>query len=123
MLEPIKKYAVFTGRARRSEYWLFFVFYIAISFVMGFVDGILGTYDEVSGYGVLGGITVLGLLLPSIAVLVRRLHDINKSGWWALMSLVPILNLILLVFCCMDGTKGENRFGPDPKAEDRTAAP
>ena len=123
MLEPIKKYADFTGRARRSEYWLFSVFYIAICFVMGFVDGILGTYDDVSGYGVLGGVTLFGLLLPSVAVLVRRLHDINKSGWWALISLVPLLNLILLVFCCMDGTKGENRFGPDPKAEERPAAP
>ena len=84
---------------------------------MGFIDGIIGTYDGVSGYGVLGSITVLGLLLPSISVLVRRLHDADKSGWWVLLGFVPLGGLILLVFCCMDGTKGENRFGPDPKAE------
>jgi uncharacterized membrane protein YhaH (DUF805 family) len=119
MLDALKKYAVFSGRARRSEYWLFVVFYIVLSFVMGFIDGIMGTYDGVYGMGVLGAITVLGLLIPSIAVLVRRLHDTNKSGWWALLSLVPFVNLILLVFCCIDGTKGENRFGPDPKAEER----
>tara|TARA_B100000780_G_scaffold182067_1_gene127764 strand:+ start:226 stop:579 length:354 start_codon:yes stop_codon:yes gene_type:complete len=117
MFDAIRKYAVFSGRARRKEYWLFSVFYIGLIFVMMFTDVILGTYVIASGFGVLGSITVLGLLLPSISVLVRRLHDADKSGWWVLLGFVPLGGLILLVFCCMDGTKGENRFGPDPKAE------
>jgi len=100
---------------------LFFLFYIVVALVAGFPDGVIGTFDYRTGWGVLGTIATLGLLIPSIAVGVRRLHDTDKSGWWMLLSVVPIANLVLLVFFCLDGTKGENRFGPDPKADERVA--
>ena len=119
MLVALKKYAVFSGRARRSEYWLFFLFYLIVIFVTGFIDGILGTFDERSGYGILSGLSTAVLIIPLIAVLVRRLHDLDKSGWWALIIIVPIAGFVLLIFACMDGTHGANRFGPDPKASER----
>ena len=120
MFDAIKKYAVFSGRARRKEYWLFILLYFILIIVGSFIDGFMGMYDPVSGYGPISAIVTLGLLIPSIAVLVRRLHDIDKSGWWALLSLVPIANLVILVFMFFNGTVGENRFGPDPKAVEQT---
>jgi len=113
MFDALKKYAVFSGRARRKEYWLFFLFYTIVMIVVTFIDVVM--FDS----GVLIVLFLLGFSLPLIAVQVRRLHDSDKRGWWALMSIVPIANLILLVFFCMDGTHGANRFGPDPKASDR----
>ena len=109
------KYALFTGRARRKEFWQFQVVAFAISIVLMIVDGILGT-KTASGIGILGGIFSLAILLPNIGVLIRRLHDTDRSGWWALLGLVPIANIALLVFMFIQGTVGSNRFGPDPKA-------
>ena len=115
MFDALKKYAVFSGRARRQEYWLFILLYIILYVIAITIDLSTGMIDEVSGYGVFTGLLTLGFILPAIAVLVRRLHDIDKSGWWALLSIVPLVNLVLLVFACMDGTVGANRFGPDTK--------
>ena len=109
------KYALFTGRARRKEFWQFQVVAFAISSVLMIVDGILGT-KTASGIGILGGIFSLAILLPNIGVLIRRLHDTDRSGWWALLGLIPIANIALLVFMFIQGTVGSNRFGPDPKA-------
>ena len=109
------KYALFTGRARRKEFWQFQVVAFAISIVLMIVDGILGT-KTASGIGILGGIFSLAILLPNIGVLIRRLHDTDRSGWWALLGLIPIANIALLVFMFIQGTVGSNRFGPDPKA-------
>ncbi|MDP9142351.1 MAG: DUF805 domain-containing protein, partial [Pseudomonadota bacterium] len=81
-LDVLKKYAVFNGRARRQEYWMFYLFYIIVALVLGFVDGMLGTT------GVLGGIYLLATLLPLIGVSIRRLHDTDRSGWWLLIGLV-----------------------------------
>jgi len=103
-----KKYAVFSGRARRKEYWMFVLFNLIATFLLAFADVMLGLADE-SGNGVLGGIYGLAILVPSIAVAVRRMHDSNHSGWWIL---VPIVSLVLAL---MDGTRGPNRFGFDPK--------
>jgi len=119
MFDALRKYAVFSGRAKRKEYWLFTLLFIILEIVTVVIDGAMGTLDPMSGYGIISGLTTLGLLLPGIAVLVRRLHDIDQSGWWGLIALVPIANLVLLVFLCMDGTNGENRFGSDPKATER----
>jgi|SRR5690554_1828813 len=115
-LAVLKKYAVFSGRARRKEYWFFALFNIIISFVLGFIDGFVGTFSVDAGIGVLGGIYTLAILLPSIAVSVRRLHDTDRSGWWLLISLVPIIGVIvLLVFMIQDSKPGENRYGAYPK--------
>ncbi|MGB2518518.1 DUF805 domain-containing protein [Shewanella algae] len=105
----IKKYADFTGRARRTEYWMFTLFYIIFSLVVSAIDYALGTT-------VLGLIYSLGLLLPSIAVTARRLHDTDRSGWWQLLAFIPIIGwIVLLVFYCQDSEVGDNRFGSNPK--------
>jgi uncharacterized membrane protein YhaH (DUF805 family) len=110
-LGVLKKYAVFTGRARRAEYWYFFLANIIFSFGLGFMDGVLGLVDKTTGYGPLGSLYSLVVLVPSIAVGVRRMHDVGKSGWFLL---IPIYNLVLAV---TEGEKGENKYGPDPKVE------
>ena len=113
----LKKYAEFSGRARRAEYWYFVLFYVLIFFALSIVDGVAGTFDDEFGVGLLGGLFVLGTFIPSLAVTVRRLHDTDRSGWWILLNLVPLVGgIIVLVFTCLDGTSGDNRFGPNPKA-------
>lgn len=98
------------GRLNRAQYWAFFIIYIAASIVLGIVDGVLGTG------GILGGIFALLAIYSSFCVLIRRWHDRDKSGWWSLIALVPLVGAIwILVECgCLKGTDGENRFGPDP---------
>nr|WP_315229607.1 DUF805 domain-containing protein [uncultured Albidiferax sp.] len=115
-VEALKKYAVFSGRAQRSEYWYFFLFYVLISLALGIADGLAGSYNQHAGMGLLGGIFSIGMLLPSLGVSVRRLHDIDRSGWWLLIALVPVVGaIVLLVFCVRDSQPGTNRFGPNPK--------
>jgi uncharacterized membrane protein YhaH (DUF805 family) len=115
-LEVLRKYAVFTGRARRREFWTFTLISVIISIVLGIIDAVIGT-DYASGYGVLGTIYGLAVVIPSIAVGIRRLHDINRAGWWILIALIPIIGfIVLIVFYFTEGTRGDNRYGPDPKA-------
>jgi uncharacterized membrane protein YhaH (DUF805 family) len=110
MYKAIKKIVTFKGRAQREEYWLFTLFYSVVGFISRFMDG------NDRGNIVFFAIIIFALFIPSIAVTIRRLHDINKSGWWIFLSLIPFAGgLVLLIFFCFDGTKGENRFGPDPK--------
>ena len=110
-----KKYAEFSSRASRKEFWLFFLFYCIAVVVLSVIDGIVGTYDVESGYGVFSGIFTLVTLVPYLAVCVRRLHDTDRSGWWLLLCLVPLIGLIwFIVVCCLKGSDGENRFGADP---------
>ncbi len=112
----LKKYAVFGGRSRRREYWFFALFSTVIALVLALIDGALGTFDSSLGLGLLSGIYGVAILLPSIAVSVRRLHDIDRTGWWVLISLVPIIGaVVLLVFAVLDSTPGSNRYGPNPK--------
>jgi uncharacterized membrane protein YhaH (DUF805 family) len=116
-LEVLKKYTVFSGRSRRKEYWFFVLFNILISVVLAIIDGVLGTASKQGGVGVLGGLYSLAVLIPSIAVGVRRLHDSGKSGWWLLISFVPCVGVfVLLYFLVQDSQPGENQFGPSPKA-------
>ena len=116
-LKVLKQYAVFSGRARRKEYWFFVLFSVIISVVLGFIDSAIGTASKETGGGLLSGIYALAVLIPSIAVTVRRLHDTDRSGWWILIVLVPLIGwIVLLVFMVLDGTPGDNRFGPSPKA-------
>lgn len=112
----LTQYVGFSGRARRSEYWWFFLFSVLVSIVTSILDTALGTNFENSTNGVIGLIVSLALLLPSLAVAVRRLHDTDRSGWWILIGLIPIIGwIVLLVFYVQDGTAGPNRFGPSPK--------
>ncbi|MGR3484777.1 MAG: DUF805 domain-containing protein [Paracoccaceae bacterium] len=110
-----RHYADFGGRARRAEYWMFFLFYILIFIAAAIVDVILGLWSIQSGIGLLSGIVALAHFVPSIALGVRRLHDRDMSGWWMLLALVPLANLALLILFMLDGTAGPNRFGADPK--------
>ena len=103
-------YANFSGRARRAEYWYFFLFNVLISIGLAIVDSVLGTNS------VLGGIYSLAVLIPSIAVGARRLHDTGRSGWWLLIGLIPIIGaIVLLVFLVQDSSFDRNEYGPSPK--------
>lgn len=102
----LSKYVVFTGRARRSEFWWFVLFSILVNIVAGFIDYILGIQA-------LGFLAMLGLLLPSLGVAVRRLHDTDRSGWWILIGLIPLIGaIVLIVWYASEGSPGENRYGP-----------
>ena len=123
----MKNYLTFDGRARRTEYWMFVLFNALFCIAAIILDNLLGLNFSRTVYGVEVGMyygwiyTIDGLvvLLPNFAVGVRRLHDIGKSGWLLLVSLIPIVGgIILLVFMCTNGQKDENQYGPDPKGEE-----
>ena len=101
------QYVTFSGRAPRSEYWYWTLFTLIASIVAGILDGILGL-------GIIGALVSLGLFLPSLAVAIRRLHDIDRTGWWVLLAFTLIGIILLIVWDCTKGTAGPNRFGPDP---------
>lgn len=112
--EVLKKYAVFEGRARRKEYWMFMLFNIIIAFVLGLIDGMVGLSFGI--FGALSGLYSLAVLIPGIAVSVRRLHDTNRSGWYLLIGFIPIVGpIVVLVLMVLDSQPGDNRFGPNPK--------
>ena len=115
---PLKRYAEFTGRSRRKEYWMFTLLAIGIYIVASILDRIAGMNGMIAGrYGPITVLVALGLLVPSLAVSIRRLHDSDRSGWWLLLGLVPMVGeIIVLVFMVLKGTRGANRFGADPKA-------
>lgn len=122
-LSALKNYAVFSGRTRRRDYWMFVLFNIIFSIVASILDRLLGTnLTTPEGYvygGVISCIYSLAILIPSLAIVVRRLHDINKSGGWIFIFFIPIIGWIwLLILLCTAGTAGENRFGGDPIAEE-----
>lgn len=115
-LKALKKYADFTGRARRKEYWFFALFNIIFSVILGIIDGVIGTVTPEAGIGLLGGIYTLAVILPGLSVTVRRLHDTDRRGWWLLIALIPVIGgIVLLVFMVEDGTPGKNSFGANPK--------
>ena len=121
-----RKYVAFSGRSSRSEYWWWFLYIILTSIVVGVIEGALGlgtgTGETVDGGvsasfagGPLSIVWSLAHLLPGIALSIRRLHDLDRSGWWLLIGLVPLVGaIVLIVFFCTKGTTGQNRFGPDP---------
>ena len=112
-------YANFNGRARRKEYWMFTLFFLLFALLAGFVIGILSAVGETAAMIaiILAVIWYLAHLVPSLAVTVRRLHDTGKSGWFYLLALIPYIGgLIIFIFTVIDGDKGDNAYGPDPKA-------
>jgi len=114
--EVIKNYAVFNGRASRREYWMFVLVNLIVAFVLAFIDTAAGLVSA-AGYGLLSGIYTLAIIVPSIAVAVRRLHDTDRSGMWYFISLVPLIGPIaLLVFCVQESHVGMNQYGEFPEA-------
>ena len=114
-LEVLRKYAVFGGRARRKEYWMFALVYVVIYIALAIAERSFGLVSEL-GIGMLSMLYALLHILPSIAVGVRRLHDTGRSGWWLLIVLVPLVGPIaLIVFAVQDSEAGHNEYGPNPK--------
>ncbi|MFF8600195.1 DUF805 domain-containing protein [Streptomyces sp. NPDC015232] len=110
-LDVLKKYATFSGRARRKEYWMFTLFQILATIVLVLIDLLLSTLPLITV------VYALATVIPSLAVTVRRLHDTGRSGWWYFISLVPFVGaIILLVFECTEGQAHDNEYGPNPKA-------
>ncbi|MDX2706211.1 DUF805 domain-containing protein [Streptomyces sp. PA03-6a] len=108
-VDVLKKYAVFGGRARRTEYWMFALFNVVISIVLVLVGRAID-------FNFLQSVYALAVLLPGLGVAVRRLHDTGRSGWWILIALVPVVGaIVLLVFFCTEGQPSENQYGANPK--------
>jgi len=115
-LQVLKKYAEFGGRSRRKEYWMFALFNVIFLIVAIILDNVLGTTIGVLPYGVFYFLYALAVLLPGLAVGVRRLHDVGKSGWMMLIGLIPLIGAIwLLVLVCTDSQSGTNKWGENPK--------
>ncbi len=118
-----KNYFNFTGRARRSEYWFFFLYVILVEIVMVTIAGILGGNTANGGGNAIGGLIfgLLGLfylasIIPLLSLVFRRLHDSGRSAWWIFIGLVPLVGgILLLVWYCTPGTTGPNKYGADPK--------
>lgn len=103
-----KKYVCFEGRAGRAEFW----YWALVCFIINIV---LGVVDQIIGIGIFEGLFGLATLLPGIGVAIRRLHDTNRSGWWLLIGLIPIVGfIVLIIFYVQEGQKGANQYGPDP---------
>lgn len=115
-LKVLHQYADFNGRARRMEYWMFVLFNMMFAIIALVVDNIIGIAFEEIGYGPLHLIYCLAIVIPSIAVAARRLHDSGRSGWWILISFIPFIGGIwLLVLLLLESDPGDNEYGPNPK--------
>lgn len=110
-----KKYAQFNGRSRRKEYWSYVLVLGVVSMVLDLIGRLSGSLSVMSTISTIIGIIGLATLVPSIAVTIRRLHDTGRSGWFILISLIPLVGgIILLIFLCTD-SKPDNQYGPNPK--------
>lgn len=121
-----KRYTDFQGRSSRSEFWWVYLAFILCYIALMIVVGIVSVISDTLGYIVYGlfALASLAVLVPSIAISFRRLHDINKSAWWLLISLVPLVGgIVLLIFYVLPGTPGPNQFGPDPLGGEGSTAP
>jgi uncharacterized membrane protein YhaH (DUF805 family) len=117
-LKVLKNYVGFEGRARRKEYWMYTLFTIIALVVAMVLDNMFGLASE-GGIGPLYALYALATFLPGLAVSVRRLHDIGKSGWWILIGLIPLIGaIVLIVWAVTEGTRGSNAYGEDPKADE-----
>jgi uncharacterized membrane protein YhaH (DUF805 family) len=125
-MEVLKKYAVFNGRARRKEYWYYFLVNIIIAMVLGALTGIVSAAASNANSGSMSPVTSvfscisslysLAVLLPGLGVGIRRLHDTGRSGWWLLIGLIPLIGVIwMLVLMAQDSQPGDNQYGPNPK--------
>jgi uncharacterized membrane protein YhaH (DUF805 family) len=111
-----QRYFDFKARSTRAEYWWWSLFTIGVFFIALFIDGMTGTYNEDIGYGVLSGLFSLAIFIPDVALGIRRLHDINRTGWWILLWFVIVVGwIVLFVWSIEKGDKGTNKYGPDPR--------
>ena len=106
---PLSKYADFSGRARRTEYWMFYLTYIIAMVVASIIDGIIG-------FPIFTIILVLGMIIPCLSLTVRRLHDTGRSGWMFFISLVPVIGGLIFLFFMVQDSREDNDYGPNPKA-------
>lgn len=114
----LKNYANFSGRARRKEYWMYGLFNAIFYVTFSVLDALLGFVNYDNPFGILAPIYSLAVMVPGVAVGVRRLHDTGRSAWWFLLLLIPVFGWIaLFVFTCLDSQVGENKYGANPKAE------
>jgi len=107
IVSGFQNYVNFNGRAARSEFWYWVLFVFLVNVAANLVDAVIGL-------GIIGALASLALFLPGIAVSVRRLHDLDRTGWWLLIALTGIGIILLIVWDCMKGTTGSNQYGPDP---------
>lgn len=115
-IKALKQYADFEGRARRTEYWMFILFYIIFAIVAMIIDGLLGFSMAEGGFSPIQALYSLAMIVPAIAVSVRSLHDVGKSGWMLLVGLIPFIGYIwLLVLYVTDSNPGTNQYGSNPK--------
>lgn len=115
-LAVLRKYADFSGRARRKEYWMFALFNAIFAIVLALLDELLGTVSKDIGVGIFGGLYSLAVILPGLALSVRRLHDVGKSGWWLFIAFIPLIGWIwFFVLTVTDSQPGTNQYGPNPK--------
>ena len=115
--DALRRYADFDGRARRAEYWMFALFNFIVAFSIGFIEGLAGST------GIVGILYAVAVIIPSLAVGARRLHDTGRSGWWQLIGLIPLVGLvILIIFYAQDGQAGLNEYGPNPKGVDSASS-
>ncbi|MCD0168786.1 DUF805 domain-containing protein [Deinococcus sp. 23YEL01] len=120
-----KKYGQVSGRARRREYWMYTLIYVLIASILIVIEEALGLTvgDELSHVGVLSNLFALAMFSPSLGVTIRRLHDTGRSGWWMLISIVPVIGWIaIIVFLVSDSAQGSNKWGPNPKSLTGSAA-
>ena len=116
-LKVLNQYADFNGRARRKEYWMFTLIYILFLVAAAVLDNLFGIAFDQIGYGPLYLLLSLGLFIPNLAVSIRRLHDIGKSGWMILVGIIPIVGIIwLIVLFATDSQPDRNEYGPNPKS-------
>jgi uncharacterized membrane protein YhaH (DUF805 family) len=117
LIRPYRRAFDFAGRARRKEYWYFLLVYIIAWLVFIYIDGLLGLYDSDTEIGLFSGVFSLAILVPSVSVTIRRLHDSDHSGWWFLVVFIPLIGgLVLLYFMLLDSNPGENEYGLNPKS-------
>ena len=113
-IKALKNYANFSGRARRKEYWLFTLWNIVIYFVLLILGAMAGFFPE-GTEGALGGLYMLAVFIPGLAVFVRRMHDTGRSGWWFLLNVVPFGAIVVIVFLAQDSNPDANKYGENPK--------
>jgi uncharacterized membrane protein YhaH (DUF805 family) len=113
-IEALKKYATFSGRATRTEYWYFILFYILIFIGLVTIDCATGTFSSETGMGILGNVYSLIMFIPSLAATVRRLHDTGRSGWWLLVTIIPFGVIALIYLLTKDSESGENMYSENP---------
>ena len=114
IISGFRNYVGVSGRAVRSQYWYWDLFVVIVLVPLGIIDETLYPGAQMGLFSYVNMIVVAALILPSIAIGVRRLHDIDQTGWWALLALTVVGAVVLLVLACQRGTQGPNRFGPDP---------